>query len=536
MKKLSLITLFLIAALVVQTGFAVAQEKVSFSIPKTIYFGGEKIWIAASTTGVDNGVSASQIIYAELVNRNNESVALAKMPLQMGQAFNFLQIPSSLASDHYLLRVFTRVSPYQNMDEGLHQQLVTIFNTQYPPEVVPERENLVKEGSGQIGLSTRSPSMGESLQIRTPDGWKVLEVSVSVDNSFLENESQLVSSEIYDGVEERTLVPELYGHIIQAKLNEASIDTTQLFYLSVHGEKSALFTDRPDSEGYLYFDAGGMKHWDFLVAQAAKNETMAAFEIVSPAPKTKFKAGYSIPELKISPSDSVLLKQLLLAGQGEYFYSQEFEEALIPVVTGFVEDRVYNLDDYTRFDAVETVLKEYVPEVMVRSRQQVKSFRMIDAVRESLFDENPLMLIDALPIFDADLLAAFDPKDFQKLEVLTRTFFLNEERFPGVLSFSSYQNDFGGFPLPSNAIYLGYGGISPKVATEGNLFEKQGNAFNVKDWRTVLYWSEAPGLSTSGESQISVQVPEVRLPFRVKVVAEDAAGKQKTFFQRFSAN
>lgn len=535
MDKARLVIFFLFALLIFQTGLVIAQEKVSFSIPKTLYFGGEKIWISANTSASVNVEPGSQIIYAELINRNNESVALAKLPLENKKAFNFLQIPTGLASDHYLLRVFTRVSPYQNLDDGLHQQLVTIFNAQYPPEVVPERENFTNESSPQIGLSTDTPAKGESLQIGVPQGFKVLDVAVSVENPFLENELQFMSSEIYTGVEERIFVPELYGHIIEGKLSGAAVDTTQLFYLSLHGEKSALFTDRPNSDGYLYFDAGGMKHWDFLVAQAAKNETMAAFEIVSPAPKTEFRAGFSIPSLKISPSDSVLLKQLLLAGQGEYYYSQEYDESLIPVVTGFVEDRVYLLDDYTRFDAVETVLKEYVPEVMVRSRQQVKSFRMVDAVRESLFDENPLMLIDALPIFDSDLLAAFDPKGFEKLEVLTRTFYLNEEQFPGVLSFSSYKGDFGGFPLPSNAIYMSYSGISPRVTADGALFEKQGDAFNVKDWRTVLYWSEAPG-SDPEASEISIKVPEVGVDFEVKVVGEDASGNRKTFLRRFSVD
>ena len=111
------------------------DEKVDFSIPKTIYFGGERVWIASQSMN-DNSPTASKVIYAELVNRYNESVAIAKMPLEDGRSFNFLQLPANLPSDNYLLRVFTRVSPYQNLDDGLVQQFITVFNRNVPPTVV----------------------------------------------------------------------------------------------------------------------------------------------------------------------------------------------------------------------------------------------------------------------------------------------------------------------------------------------------------------------------------------------------------------
>ena len=69
--------------------FGQSKEVVSFSIPKTIYFGGEKVWIAGEVD--QEGLEEKSIIfYAELLNRYNESVAIAKMPLENGKSFNFL--------------------------------------------------------------------------------------------------------------------------------------------------------------------------------------------------------------------------------------------------------------------------------------------------------------------------------------------------------------------------------------------------------------------------------------------------------------
>jgi hypothetical protein len=178
-------------------------------------------------------------------------------------------------------------------------------------------------------------------------------------------------------------------------------------------------------------------------------------------------------------------------------------------VTGFVEDRVYQLDDYTRFETVETIIKEYVPEVSVKTVQKKKEFRAINEIRSFAFDSNPLMLIDAMPVFDSDDLAKFDPKGLKSLEILTRTFYLNEEEFPGVLSFTSYKNDFGGFPIPSNGIYLDYEGIQPKINFSKSLFDSPAIENQMMDWRTILFWSKVPE-STPVSNSLDIKIPEIK--------------------------
>lgn len=494
------------------------SEEINFSIPKSIFFGGEKIWIKA--TVVQNEIPVqSKVLYAELLNRDNESVALAKMPLQEGEAFNYLLIPDNLPSDNYLLRVFTRISPYQNLETGLVQQFVTVFNRQVPPEVVPERQVIDKgetPSSAVFTLSSRQLAKGENLTIDLSDQGSVEEVKVGFWNPFLEDQDIIPSSEIYESLESRDVVPELFGHIIEAEIENSEIDTTQLYYLSVHGEKSALFTDRPDANGRIFIDAGGIRNWNYMVAQSDGNKSLLDFYIVSPAPVTQFQSDFTIPELKISPEDQPFLQELLKGGQVEGYFVQSFEANNLPVVTGFVEDIAYQLDDYTRFENVETVIKEYVPEVSVKNIQKKKEFRVINSLRTYAFDENPLMLVDAMPVFDSDQLAKFDPKEFKSLEILTRQFYLNEEELSGVISFSSYNNDFGGYPIPSNGIYLDYQGILPTIESSEELFDGPKSTDKIMDWRTVLYWSVTQG-DQEIPSKISLKIPDLAGFYQVSI-------------------
>ena len=534
--KKNLALLGLIATITIQVGFSqssrLMKEIINFSTPKNIYFGGERIWIQAGVT-TESGSSPSQIIYAELVNRYNESVALTKMPSEAGVAFNYLRIPANLPSDHYILRVFTRISPYLDLELGLAQEFVTIFNPTVPPAVVERRKEIpiIDADVDWIGISSQNLSGGELLEISLKASPKIEEIQIASINPFLEYQHHISSKDLYESIESKDLIPELFGHIVEAKLDQESPDTTQLYYLSVHGSKSALFTDRPNSSGLMYFDTGGMKNWRFMIAQANNNLSLLDLAIVSPAPKTIFKSTFTFPVLEISPSDETYLTSLLKAGQVEGYFVQEFDSSPFPVVTGFVEDNTYLLDDYTRFESIETVIKEYVPETNVRTVKRRKEFRVLDKVRGAIFDENPLMLVDAMPVFDSDLLASFNPKGFEKLQVLTRNFYLNEEVFPGVISFSSYKNDFGGFSIPTNGIYLDYQGILPKVLERGALFESPSNS-KMKDWRTVIYWSATTDVKP-GSEVLKLKMPTNKGTYQLKISYLSETGEAKYALRTF---
>jgi hypothetical protein len=317
---------------------------------------------------------------------------------------------------------------------------------------------------------------------------------ISIANPFLEEEQQqLPVEEVYAGIEKRPLLPELFGHLIQAKV--ASRDSASTYFLSLHGAKSALFTDHVDGDGFLIFDAGGLRHWDRLILQLENGSEMAGLELVSPLIKTTFHPNFKFPELTLTQEDLPYLQSLLKAAVVQQAYLEEVAQDSLEVVTGFVADYSYGLDDYTRFEDVETILKEYVPSVAVRLKDKKKSFRLLNEADKSVFDANPLILVDAMPVFDSDLLASFNPKFLQHLEVLNREFYLNDRTYPGVLSFSSYANNFGLFPLAPAARFFDYPGLRPSLIMDKGQFQSPASASRIPDWRTVLFWGSSGELS-----------------------------------------
>lgn len=470
-------------------------ELVSFQTPKTLYFSGEKIWFDA-TVLMGNQPAASQVLYAELVNRNSVSVLHVKVPLREGKVINFLKLPDQIPSDHYLLRVYSRISPYLDWNSGIAQQLVTVINPRIPPRApqnIPKTE-LVVEKSFNKGSKIEFPSMvtGET---------SVVASGISIANPFLpEEQMQWMSEEIYEELVKDDLLPELFGHVVKAKVPHS--DSTLTYFLSVHGTQSALYTDHANENGFLIFDIGGLRHWDRLILQLENGQEMPGLEVVPPVIKTVFKKDFAFPELAIQERDLEFLSRLLKASLMQTYYLEDLKRDSLEVVTGFVADYTYNLDDYTRFEDIETVIREYVPSASVRTREKRKEFRLLNEANKSVFDANPLILVDAMPVFDSDLLASFNPKFIQKLEVLNREFYLNDRTYPGVLSFSSYSNNFGLFPLAPSARFFDYSGLQPWMILEKTQFTQPSDGIRFPDWRTVLFWGK-------GENQAYTVTPDL---------------------------
>jgi hypothetical protein len=468
------------------------SEQIHAHVSHSIAVAGETIWLQCFSS-TNEGPSASRIAYAELVNREGEAVQQVMFDLENGKAFSHLQIPTDIPSDHYLLRIYTRISPILN-ESGVFNQFLTIINPKSPPpqigKSVPGSYRFIKSIHNPALNKVAAPKTAVNIDIREFDQQELM-VSASLINPFLPEEYQgYISGQIYETPGTQPLIPELYGHIIYAKTKE-SFREDETIFLSAHGKQSVLNSAKPNSKGELFFELGPMKSYDYIIMQSADFTQQLAYSVVSPFIQLKFKPDFKFPVLELKEEDRPFLSELVVAGKISAYFSPVSLFEPLPIVTGFVADKTYLLDDFTRFENLEVTLREYVPEVLVRKRERKTIFKLLNNPVGAVFEENPLLMIDAMPVFDSDQLAAFDPKKIKKLEVLSREFSFNQDKYAGVLSFTTFDNDFGGYELPANALYLNYPSLQPNWKPDLN---KNINQPHFPDYRNALVWeSLAPG-------------------------------------------
>ncbi len=123
------------------------------------------------------------------------------------------------------------------------------------------------------------------------------------------------------------------------------------------------------------------------------------------------------------------------------------------------DDQHYNLDDYVRFVTVDEVIREIVQDARMRWQSGKAYFRVRNALINLYFDDDPLLLIDGVPVFNADKIVGLDPLKVEKIDVISHRYFLGPSIADGIVSFRSYDGDLGGYQLDPNAVVVQYNGL-----------------------------------------------------------------------------
>jgi hypothetical protein len=166
-------------------------------------------------------------------------------------------------------------------------------------------------------------------------------------------------------------------------------------------------------------------------------------------------------------------------------------------------DERYRLDDYTRFPSLEEVMREYVPGVLVRKRKDGYHFMVIDRPRHINLKENPLTLLDGLPIFDVNQLMVFDPLKIKTLDVVANRYFMGQQVYDGLVSYRTYKGDLGGYPLSSHALIEEFETMQiPREFYAPRYDSPAQQHSRIPDLRNLLYWNPSVNLQANKQQTL----------------------------------
>jgi hypothetical protein len=278
-------------------------------------------------------------------------------------------------------------------------------------------------------------------------------------------------------------------------------------------------------------DFFGLK--EIVVKTNTLRDSTYRFEILNPF--SRKPATYQLPEFKLPEhfKNDIAVRHVQVQTQKAYF--EKYKNIVrLPAIdsTAFYgkPDEEYFLDKYARFKVMEEVMREYVKGVLVRKRKDGFHFfitaepNTTDKPNRIVFNNEPLVLLDGLPVFDLNRIMAFDPHKIQKLDVITNRYYHGSFTYDGLVSYTTYKGDLGQFPLDSRALLMEYEGLqlqrefyAPTYATP------QQKSSRLLDLRNLLYWS--PDISTEKDGQC-----------KQEFYTSDQAGKYLVVVQGISPN
>jgi hypothetical protein len=328
-------------------------------------------------------------------------------------------------------------------------------------------------------------------------------------------------------------LPEKEGTIINARVTDRHSGQpvkNAMTWLSVPGQSFVVGTAAAHANGDLHFNMGNFYGHNEIIAQTnPRTDSSCRVDITAPW-SDKFSAN-PFPAYTLSPQWKNQLEYRSINAQADNSYRlKEKDRVIIPAradTTLFYgrPDKQYYLDDYTRFSTMEEVMHEYVAEVRVRKPADTYNFRVVNLYFKAFFDDDPLVLLDGVPVFDASRIMAMDPLKIKKIDVVLHKYYYGPFTADGIVSYTTYEGNLTGYTLDPNAVVVEYEGLQRAREFYAPAYETtEAAAGRVPDTRNALHW--APQLKTGekGGQSLSFYTSDLKGRYAVVVQGISPAG------------
>lgn len=337
-------------------------------------------------------------------------------------------------------------------------------------------------------------------------------------------------------------LPEYEGPVVTGRLRERKSGLparNTKAYLTIPGEKFVFRDATSDQYGNIFFNVDKFYGSTDIILQA-HNQLNNSYIIDIDLPFANNYSSRKYASLFIPEKWQEQLTSYSVGTQVENGYVRDKKLVFyLPESTDTSAfygkpDKTYLLDDYTRFITMEEVMREYVSEVRVRKQPASFTYKVKNEPLNIFFDNDPLVLLDGLPVFDLSKLMEFDPLKIKRLDLITRKYFSGKDVVEGIVSYSTYKGNLDGFQLNPDALLVEYPGLQLQREFYSPIYETQQQAQSpLPDFRSLLYWS--PDVQTDNKGSGSLSLYTSDKPGKYAVVVQGIstngiAGSKIVFF------
>lgn len=325
--------------------------------------------------------------------------------------------------------------------------------------------------------------------------------------------------------------PEPHGLVARAQLVQASSGLPRrnvTTFLASPSLVTQLSNAQSNDKGLVQFELTDFSGPRDLVLQTDPNQdSTSRLALLDPfSPRYASTAGPAVgvvPRFERDYARRHLQAQVQQAFAGKY--RSRFIAEPVDSLSFFGQpSESYMLDKFTRFKTMEEVMREYVPGILVRASKGNYRLRVVDKVNKTVLDNDPLLLLDGVPVFNTNKIMSINPLKIRKLEVVDSRYFHGTSMYDGIVSLSTYRGDLDGFELDPRALVQQYEGVqrqrefySPRYDTP------QAAQSRLPDLRNLLYWNPAVRTTAAG-------------PVPLEFYTGDQAGRYLVVLQGLAAN
>jgi hypothetical protein len=512
------------------------KEKLHIFTDRNIYATGEKIFFRA-VTQTDPGlkeINWSTVLYIELIDGGNKSSVQGKFKLDKWGASGYITVPSNLPSGNYYIRAYTKwmrnfspydyaysvitvINPYsEETNDILNHEIKKDSTTDVNTGKLIVLNNIIKCSTSRETYNKREKV---KLVIKIPDEELISSggYCVSVIKSDAINSKKyglnLSNFKVNDDPAEIKYWPEIQGLSLSGSINKKGLNVPSA-YPEVH--LSAL-GNNPYYIGYLTEQKG-----KFLFSLPDEHETRNFFigvETKDADPieilidndfSTDLTDLPPIPFI-LSGEEKNIAREIMFNMQLEKAYKQRPDRQIADTITGdiiydsitvppditFTPEPVFfygkpeitlKPDDYVKLPNLQEFFIELIPQASIIKRKERTSIVMKGYNPDIAFYK-PLILLDFVPVFNAENLLSLSPELISRIEVINSTYVRGNMCFGGIISVFSKKGDMAGIDLPENSYFFDFKTFEPQDEISFPDYSNSPANKRIPDFRNTIYWN-----------------------------------------------
>lgn len=305
-------------------------------------------------------------------------------------------------------------------------------------------------------------------------------------------------------------IPEYEGLTIHGTIgNGDDISYSKIpLYLAATGEMVQLYGSRANEQGHFYFVTKNLFGKQKLVIQSNRHKDIKSLRLTLQNPfskeitSRKFESVYLPPTYK----SSIRARHIHMQTHNIYWNAENNKIAASVIDSTDFYDRVdntYILDNYTRFPTMEEVMREFIPEVIVRKQDNNFIFRIVKEPQEIHMD-NPLVLINNIPVFDINKIIEYNPLLVKRIDIIKDGFILEGEiLLKGVINYRTYTNSLEEVNLDPAVTVIDYEGLQLPRIFYSPMYGDNVHDQSKPDFRNLLFWEPAINISGTESKEIT---------------------------------
>jgi hypothetical protein len=521
-------------------------ESLSVHLNSTFFLTGESLLFNIYCFTKDHPAERSplsSIAYIELIGEDQKPFVQMKVKLQNGIGSGDFFFPSNVPSGNYTFIAYTKwMRNFSPAD--FFRQTITVINPQIKPTISDRAVNAKgnapatresNTGGFSFSLDKQAYSPREKISLQLTAGSNS-SVALSVNVRLLETE--LTQPDPWREAADKAstsnmtiqFLPDVRSELISGIVTDKATGkpiAKGLVALSAPAKNYNFIISTTDSLGHYYFNKKSNESGYLLLSALGRENDDLSFQTESSF--LDHYEGFAPAKLVLDTNMTALIGKRYLSVQVENAFYEIKKDSLVNLAADMPfftsPNKVYRLDDFTRFPTMEDVFREIVSEVVVRIRDGNFSLLMNNSTSGYRFVNPPLVLVDGIPVADANVVMRYDPLLIKQISLVTQHYYYGGMETDGILSIETYNGDAKNIPVTAMT-RVNYISPLPAKVYYTPQYESQDALARTPDFRTQLYWNPSININPGTTDTLNFFSGDLAGKYFIEIVGITSTGER----------